>query len=121
MRWVLGLILGFSLIACSSTVQIVGENLGSKHGEVGERTPTRAEATDHAAAGDDHSCALTNSGEALWWGDNDYGQSSPPEGTFSAITAGRFHSCALTNSGEALCWGSNGAGQSSPPASFSNP
>jgi alpha-tubulin suppressor-like RCC1 family protein len=73
------------------------------------------------AAGERHTCALSN-GQAYCWGSNDLGQlgngiiggeSDTPVAvsggqTFMAISAGRSHTCALTTAGEAFCWGDNG-------------
>ena len=56
------------------------------------------------------------------WGSDGYGQSSPPTGEFTALTAGQYHSCALSVDGSVQCWGSNSGysdeyrGQAVPPA-----
>lgn len=78
------------------------------------------------AAGDQHNCALLNSGVVTCWGNNVDGQlgngstasdSSLPvavQGLASdmrAISTGERHTCALNNSGGVACWGSNGSGQ----------
>ncbi len=69
------------------------------------------------AAGEWHSLALKSDGCILVWGDNSYGQATPPEGNdFVAIAAGVYHSLALKSDGSIVGWGSNGSGQATPPS-----
>lgn len=88
-----------------------------------ERLPT----VTQVAVGGDHSCALTDAGEVLCWGNDDTGQSggeSRPsawqprkvEGLAQVATLalGYQHSCATTEAGAVHCWGSNAFGQSGP-------
>ncbi len=66
-----------------------------------------------------HSCAIYG-GSVVCWGDDYYGQSTPPAlSNPTQVSAGGYHSCALNNRG-VVCWGADGAGQSTPP-SLSNP
>ena len=60
-----------------------------------------------------HSCALISpSGEAMCSGaNNEFGQTTPPDGSFVAISAGLHHSCGLRENGDAVCWGWNHEGQ----------
>ena len=76
-------------------------------------------------AGWNHTCALTSSGAAKCWGNNQDGQlgdgttvarSSPTEvtglgGGVTALAAGGRHTCALIETGALKCWGQNQRGQ----------
>ena len=67
------------------------------------------------SAGGHHTCGILEGGQAACWGDNDYGQASPPDGKFIAISGGRLHTCGILEGGQAVCWGRDGDGQASPP------
>ena len=58
--------------------------------------------------GSDHSCAVTADGSLECWGSNEFGQSDPPAGQYSEVSAGSTHTCALNVAGEVRCWGAPG-------------
>ncbi len=85
-------------------------------------------------AGNNHSCALLETGSVMCWGENEYGQlgngyqsyNSEPEPVHvitdrynpssiltgvKAISAGGYHTCALMETGSVMCWGQNRSGQ----------
>ena len=68
-------------------------------------------------AGGSNSCRLEPDGTATCWGQDDQGQSSPPEDdTFTTLAVGESHSCGLRADGTVACWGNNDNGQATPPA-----
>ena len=69
------------------------------------------------AAGLSHTCGVLSDGSLDCWGDDFYGQSTPPAGNnFVAVTTGQAHSCALTTSGSIKCWGADTWGLRTPPS-----
>ena len=78
-----------------------------------------ASAGKFIAAGYFHTCGIRESGTVDCWGDNNDGQSTPPDGKFIAVSAGksmtRTHTCGIRESGTVDCWGSEGSRQSMPP------
>lgn len=76
------------------------------------------------AAGQDHSCAVTESGEVWCWGDNTFGQLGDGGSSDTltprkangisnavAVTAGADHTCAIDATRDLYCWGRNDFGQ----------
>ena len=54
--------------------------------------------------GEGHTCAMTEDGEAVCWGDNDYRAGRPHcRAATRRSAAGRAHTCAVTTDGEILC------------------
>jgi alpha-tubulin suppressor-like RCC1 family protein len=83
------------------------------------------------AAGQNHACGLTDSGEVYCWGSNESGQlgaqsstsgapvrAAVPEGV-QAVAVGSEFTCALGVSGLAYCWGLTHVGQSGSRSSLS--
>ena len=69
------------------------------------------------AAGSDHTCAIKADGTVACWGNNGYGQASPPAnlGTVNQLVAGSFFTCAVKTDGTVACWGRDDYGQANPP------
>ena len=68
------------------------------------------------SAGGGHTCGVQRDGSVGCWGDDSYGQATPPGGEFVSVNAGYQHTCGVKRDGSVACWGSNGAGHSTPPA-----
>ncbi len=75
--------------------------------------------------GGSHACGVQNgergnpsysSGTLVCWGDNTFGQATPPAGPFAQVSAGGAHSCAVRTDGTLTCWGDNTYGQTTPLA-----
>ena len=68
------------------------------------------------SAGRNHTCAIDAERYPVCWGDDEWGQASPPDGErLTSISAADNHTCGLREDGTPVCWGSNTYGQSGPP------
>jgi alpha-tubulin suppressor-like RCC1 family protein len=71
-----------------------------------------------------HSCGLRTDGTIDCWGaisppgapPSDFGEVTPPAGTFASVSAGMYYTCGLKTTGTIACWGANDDGQATPPA-----
>ena len=60
---------------------------------------------------------LKTNGTLAAWGDNSYGQATPPgSNDFSVIAAGWDYSIALKTDGSIVGWGNNSLGQTTTPS-----
>ena len=57
------------------------------------------------AAGGDHTCGIRAGGTLWCWGDNTYGEASPPGGVFSSVAVGDSFACGIRPSARVECWG----------------
>ena len=67
------------------------------------------------SVGKDHTCGVSIEGRVSCWGENDYGQATPPNGKFTLVSVGDEHTCGLTEEGGIICWGRDDDGQTKPP------
>jgi alpha-tubulin suppressor-like RCC1 family protein len=68
------------------------------------------------SAGYQVACGLRTDGTIACWGDNYFGETTPPAGTFTSVSAGVYFACGLRADGTIACWGENTFGQATPPA-----
>ncbi|MBV9788868.1 MAG: S8 family serine peptidase [Chloroflexi bacterium] len=68
------------------------------------------------SAGIEYACGIRSDQTITCWGRNDYGQSTPPSGSFSQLSTGGIHTCAIRTNGTIACWGNNVNGQATPPS-----
>jgi hypothetical protein len=52
-----------------------------------------------------HACGILSDQTLACWGNDDFGQASPPSGTFRRVTSGGPQSCAIRTDGVTVCWG----------------
>jgi hypothetical protein len=85
---------------------------------VSNTTPTAPEVTilegpsPIITSGEEHSCALSVTGEIDCWGSDSNGQvSGVPSASSIAVSAGGTHTCAISPEKEINCWGSDLFGQ----------
>ena len=57
------------------------------------------------SAGDGHTCGVGVDGYVGCWGDDVFGESTPPDGAFSSVSAGWVHTCGVRTDGTVACWG----------------
>ena len=79
--------------------------------------PTQEEFISVSAGGwGHHTCGVTTDGMVTCWGNDERGQSTPPSGEFTSVSAGGLHTCGVRTDGPVECWGNDGEGQSRPPS-----
>jgi alpha-tubulin suppressor-like RCC1 family protein len=135
-----------TMVSCENNTTCVAKQDGSVYcwgadgdGEVGNGTtadsipiPVQVTGVSDAtgvAAGDSHSCAVTQSGAVYCWGDGYYGENGDPNNNSNptaqlvagiddaaAIGAGDAYTCALTTDGKVSCWGVSWSGRLGNPA-----
>ena len=56
------------------------------------------------SAGPRHTCGVRTDGAVACWGENDYGQATPPQGEFASVSAGYSLTCGVRTDGVIQCW-----------------
>ena len=68
-----------------------------------------------------HTCGVKTDGSVACWGADDYGEATPPGGSFSSVSTGSRHTCGVKTGGSVACWGNDDYGRATPPSgSFSS-
>ena len=67
------------------------------------------------SAGATSACGVRPDGSVTCWGEDSYGDTSPPADTFKQISVNAYHACGVRTDGTVACWGRNDYGQVSPP------
>ncbi|RKZ49790.1 MAG: hypothetical protein DRR16_11345 [Candidatus Parabeggiatoa sp. nov. 3] len=67
-------------------------------------------------SGSHYTCGIKTDNSIVCWGQNHYGQATPPSGTFLQVSAGKRHSCGVQTDQTVACWGYNGDGEATPPS-----
>ncbi|MDE2753760.1 MAG: S-layer homology domain-containing protein, partial [Gemmatimonadota bacterium] len=70
----------------------------------------------NVSAGSVHTCGVRTDNHIECWGDNQYGQSSPPWGQFLTVSSGFLHSCAVATDNTVHCWGRDTHGETRAPS-----
>jgi alpha-tubulin suppressor-like RCC1 family protein len=103
-----------SLAACASPEEVIEQAPDEQL--VGQS----ALAATSVSAGARHTCAVRADHRAVCWGDDRYGQSTPPPGEFLSVAAGAMHSCGIRTDGTVACWGETGADEVVPDRTFTS-
>ncbi len=90
---------------------------GPGTGVAGEASGAQDERATFTAvsAGGDHTCGVNTDGRLACWGQDWYGEATPPGGTFQQVSAGHGHTCGVKADGGVACWGWDGDGEATPP------
>ena len=68
------------------------------------------------SAGDAFTCGVKIDGTIACWGQNTWGEATPPAGTFTSVSAGEAHACGVRIDGTIACWGNKNCPQVPVPA-----
>ena len=72
------------------------------------------------AQGENHGVGITTSNAAIGWGTNLFGESTPPAGAYSHVSAGILFSVGLRTNGTVAAWGVGTQGQTAVPVGLNH-
>ena len=58
---------------------------------------------------------MRTDGSVAYWGSDDDGKATPPDGAFSSACAGDDHTCGVRTDGTLACWGDDFFDKATPP------
>ena len=70
--------------------------------------PRRRRGFSSVSAVGGHTCGVRVDGSVACWGNDGFGQATPPEGEFASVSAGFRHTCGVRMDGSVAWWGSSG-------------
>ena len=76
--------------------------LAGSCGDEGSQTTTITSTSpeESVSAGYLHTCEVKSDGTVVCWGNDEWGQATPPPGEFASVSAGRLHTCGVRTSRE---------------------
>lgn len=94
---------------------------GALEGPSAEASVELRRGYSEVSVGSYHACGLSPNdvgdvGEASCWGDDSYGEGSPPSGYFAHVYTGYYETCGQDAAGTLSCWGTASWGMATPPA-----
>ena len=57
------------------------------------------------SAGPWHTCGVRSNGSVACWGSNQFGQATPPAGSFVSVNVEALYTCGVRSNGSVACWG----------------
>ena len=82
----------------------------------GARSREGTELFTSISAGGYHTCGVKTDSSVLCWGDDTYGQATPPSDSFVSVSAGNHHTCGIKSDVSVACWGYDITDQATPPS-----
>ena len=112
----------YTITASVDTFDVVPESNEANNQTIGPTFTVSGWIAIQVSAGGFHTCAIKGADTVACWGAQrssvNFGQATPPAGTFSQVSAGQYHTCVLRPDETIECWGSTIGSLSAPAGSF---